>query len=256
MVQLIVPSLAHPIWCATHTSVLTVQFLRCKQTLLRADCYQDLQDAILDGDGDPSNVGLRIVLLSTYTGGPHYMHECEPDTMTYVRMYGHPDLFITTTTNPNWPEINNNLLPCQDPQDRPDIVACVFRLKVQKLVEMLKSEVIFGKAQACLYSIEWQKRGLPHCHLLLWLSADRMVTPDKIDDVICAEIPDPSVDPKLHQFVMSNMVHGRCVCINPNSPCMQDGRCSKNYPKQYIAEIRLGTNSYPLYRRRNPDDGG
>ena len=100
------------------------------------------------------------------------------------------------------------------------------------------------------------KRGLPHCHLLLWLSADHRITPDKIDDVICAEIPDPSVDPELHQIVMSNMVHGPCGCINPNSPCMQDGRCSKKYPKQYIVETQLGISSYPLYRRSIPDNGG
>ena len=131
------------------------------------------------------------------------MHKQQQDAMTYARKYGH---FITTTTNPNWPEIKDNLLPGQDPQDLPDIVARVFRLKVQKLLEMLKSEMVFGKAQAWLYSIEWQKRGLPHCHLLLWLTADHRITPDKIDDVICAETPDPSVDPELHQIVMSNMV--------------------------------------------------
>ena len=241
-------------YCKIETERL--QFLRREQTALRADCYQDLRDAILDGDGDPNNVGRRIILPSTFTGGPRYMHERQQDAMTYVRKYGHPDLFITTTTNPNWPEIKNSLLPGQDPQDRPDIVARVFRLKVQKLLEMLKSEMVFGKAQAWLYSIEWQKRGLPHCHLLLWLSADHRITPDKIDDVICAEIPDPSVDPELHQIVMSNMVHGPCGCINPNSPCMQDGRCSKKYPKQYIAETQLGADSYPLYRRSSPDNGG
>ena len=132
----------------------------------------------------------------------------------------------------------------------------VFRLKVQKLLEMLKSEMVFGKPQVWLYSIEWQKRGLPHCHLLLWLSADHRIIPDKIYDIICAEIPDPSVDPELHQIVMSNMVHGPCGCINPNSPCMQDGWCSKKYPKHYMAETQLGTNSYPLYRRSSPDSGG
>ena len=46
------------------------------------------------------------------------MHECQQDVMTYVRMYGHPDLFITITTNPNWPEIKDNLLPGQDPQTK------------------------------------------------------------------------------------------------------------------------------------------
>ena len=82
---------------------------------------------------------------------------------------------------------------------------------------MLKFEMIFGKAQAWLYSIEWQMCGLPHCHLL-WLSADHRITPDKIDDVIYAETPDPSVDPELHQIVISNMVHGPCGCINSNFP--------------------------------------
>ena len=135
--------------------------------------------------------------------------------MTYVRKYGHPDLFITTTTNPNWPEIKDNLLSGQDPQDRPDIVAHVFKLKAQKLLEMLKS-MVFGKPQAWLYSIEWQKRGLPYCHLLLWLIAEHRITPNKIDDVICTEIPDPAVDPELYQIVTLNMVHGPCGSINPS----------------------------------------
>ena len=122
-----------------------LQFLRREQTALRADCYQDLRDAILDGDGDPRNVGRRISLPSTFMGGPRYIHEHQQNAMSCVRKYGHPDLFIATTTNPNWPEIKDGLLPGQDPHDRPDIVAHVFRLKIQKLLEMLKSEMVFRK---------------------------------------------------------------------------------------------------------------
>ena len=85
------------------------------------------------------------------------MHERQQDAMSYIRKYGHPDLFITTTTNSNWPEIKESLLPGQDSHDRPDIVIRVFRLKVQKLLEMLKLDMVFGKPQAWLYSIEWQK---------------------------------------------------------------------------------------------------
>ena len=69
--------------------------------------------------------------------------------------------------NPNWLEIKNSLLPGQDPQGLPDIVARVFRLKVQKLLEMFKSEMVFDKPQAWLYSIEWQKHGLPHCQFIV-----------------------------------------------------------------------------------------
>ena len=39
-------------------------------------------------------------------------------TMSYIKKYGHPSLFIaTTTTNPNWPEIKDNLL-MQEPGDQ------------------------------------------------------------------------------------------------------------------------------------------
>ena len=150
----------------------------------------------------------------------------------------------------------DNLLPGQNPADRPDIVARVFRLKVMKLVEMLKCEMVFSKVQAWLYSIEWQKRGLPHCHLLIWLIAEHRITPDKIDDVISAEIPDYNDDPELYQIVISNMVHGPCGSFSTLSPCMKDGNCIKNYPKQFRSETLLDTNRYPQYRRRSPDSGG
>ena len=37
---------------------------------------------------------------------------------------------------------------------------------------------------------------------------------------------------------------------------MHDGYCNKKYPKQYISESQLGTDSYPLYRRSSRDNGG
>ena len=55
-------------YCKIETERL--QFLRREQTALRADYYQDLRDAILYRDGDPNNVGHRIILPSTFTGGP------------------------------------------------------------------------------------------------------------------------------------------------------------------------------------------
>jgi len=93
------------------------------------------------------------------------------------------------------------------------------------------------------------------CHILICCYGLFQITPDKIDDVIHAEIPDPTVDPELHQIVISNMVHGPCGRINPDSPCMEDGHCSKSYPKQFNTDTQLGMDSYPLYRKRSPEDG-
>ena len=57
-------------------------------------------------------------------------HERQQDAMTYVRKFGSPNLFITMTCNPNWLEIQNNLLIGQKPKDCPDLVAGVFHLKL------------------------------------------------------------------------------------------------------------------------------
>ncbi|XP_072395207.1 uncharacterized protein [Diabrotica undecimpunctata] len=105
-----------------------------------------------------------------------------------------------------------------------------------------------------MYSIEWQKRGLPHAHILIWLV--ERIQPDQIDDIICAEIPKHEVDPDLHDVVTTNMIHGPCGAINPQSPCMVDGKCSKRYPRKLTAETVTGNDGYPLYRRRSPDDDG
>ena len=49
---------------------------------------------------------------------------------------------------------------------------------------------LLGKVDAFLWTIEFQKRGLPHCHLLLILADhDRLITPAFVDNVISAEIP-------------------------------------------------------------------
>jgi hypothetical protein len=83
-----------------------------------------------------------------------------------------------------------------------------------------------------LYTVEFQKRGLPHGHIIFWVSTDTSEpTPELIDSFISAEIPDLVVDPHGYALVSKHMVHGPCGIYNPNSPCMKDGRYSKNYPK-------------------------
>ena len=104
--------------------------IRREQKHLRADSYQHLKDSLFRDDGDPTYVGRRVILPSTFTGGPRYMHEQQMDVMTYVRKFGRPDLFIMMTMNPKWDKITANLLPGQGAHDWPDLIACVFHLKL------------------------------------------------------------------------------------------------------------------------------
>lgn len=105
-----------------------------------------------------------------------------------------------------------------------------------------------------MYTIEWQKRGLPHMHLLLWLRSK--IRPAQIDSIVCAEIPDKQADPKLFNIITSHMIHGPFCTSKPNAPCNKQGKCLKRYPRQFIQETVTGEDSYPLYRRRAPENGG
>ena len=98
------------------------------------------------------------------------MHKLYQDGMAIVRAAGKPDLFITVTCNPNWPEIKEALLPEQIAQDRPDLISHIFNMKLKAILNDILKEKIFGKVLAYLYTIEFQKRGLPHAHILIILA--------------------------------------------------------------------------------------
>ena len=104
-------------------------YIRLNQRSLRADNYIHLRDSVADGAA-ASDLGQAVILPSSFTGGPRYMHEKTQDAMTYVRHYGRPDLFITFTCNPSWVELMQELLPNQAARDRHDLVARVSRLKL------------------------------------------------------------------------------------------------------------------------------
>ena len=50
--------------------------------------------------------------------------------MSIVRKHVKPDLFVSFTCNPKWKEITKALLPNQTADQRPDIIARVFKLIV------------------------------------------------------------------------------------------------------------------------------
>lgn len=53
--------------------------------------------------------------------------------------------------------------------DRPDLVARVFDMELKERLKDITLKNIFGKIIAFVYTIELQKRGLPHAHILLIL---------------------------------------------------------------------------------------
>ena len=239
-------------WAKVETGRLN--FLRYHQKDLRADLYRGLQDAVHSGDAD--RAGHRVILPATFTGGPRFMAKHYQDAMAIVRKFGKPTFFITFTCNAQWSEIVSELQQNQTASDRPDLTARVFKLKQHQLLADIKNGVL-GPLLAHVCTIEFQKRGLPHCHFLFIMQGDQHTWQD-VDNVICAEIPDPN-NPNtktLHEYVMKFMIHGPCGKDNPQSPCMSKGECSKMYPRDFNVQTRIGDDSYPRYRRRPPEQNG
>jgi len=81
---------------------------------------------------------------------------------------------------------------------RPDLCARVFNIKRKALMDDLRNGEVLGKVVAYLFLIEFQKRGLPHAHILIHFAPeDKPCTPADIDSIISAQLPDPESQPRL-----------------------------------------------------------
>ncbi|XP_016192896.1 uncharacterized protein LOC107633811 [Arachis ipaensis] len=193
-------------------------YIRLDQDKFRCEMYKEISEAVLMGETTPSSRDKRIILLSSFTRESRYMIQNYQDAMTICRVVGYPDLFLTFTCNPKWPELEDFLKNMDlNAEDRPDM-----------------------------------KRGLPHAHILVFLYRDdKYPTADDIDQTISAEIPDKDRDPLYYEAVEKHMMHGPCGNIRKYSPCMENGKCVRHFPKKFVNNTTIDKDGYPVYKRRD-----
>jgi len=130
-----------------------LSFIRNNQSKLRVDKYSKLCQPSNDSYTEASQKGKRFVLPSSFVGGRRFMDQLYFDGMAICGHVGFPDLFVTFTCNPKWPEISRILNPLKlTPSDRPDIIARVFRIKFDQLLSYLTKKNILGRVITCLYT--------------------------------------------------------------------------------------------------------
>jgi hypothetical protein len=186
-----------------------LDYIRFNQKKIMSELYKNVEQRMKKQSADTGlPLGKKIILPSSITGSPRWEAEQFQDAMTMLMEIGRPDIFITMTCNPAWSEIVENLFPHQVTSDRPDLVARVFDLKKDALVEQVKGG-LFGEMDAFVYVIEWQHRGLPHCHMLVTLSKKaKLLTASDVDKMISAQLPDPEEYPNLFEIVVKHNLHG------------------------------------------------
>ncbi|KAL7142072.1 hypothetical protein ABFS83_08G098100 [Erythranthe nasuta] len=229
-----------------------LKFIRFNQDKLKVNMYKGIEESILKGDTDARSISTKVILPGSFTQGPRYMFNNLVDALQICNWIEFPSLFITISCNPQWPEIQRALSGTNlRPEDRPDILTRVFKMKLDSLMLDLKKGKIFGRIRAYVCTIEFQKHGLPHAHILIWLhNEDKPKTPKDIDKIICAEILDKVTDRKMYDLVEKYMIHGSCGLANQNSPCMKDGICTKQFPKSFVNRTEADADGYPVYKIR------
>lgn len=115
------------------------------QTTLRNELYSHICDYLKAGAGDSSNIGKSFILPAGFVGSKRYMQQNFQDALAVCRHIGHPDLFLTMTCNSMWDEIQQmmKLIHGGTPQNNPDIIARVFRLKLNQLLDDIKKKSFF-----------------------------------------------------------------------------------------------------------------
>ena len=238
-------------WATTEQSRL--KWVKDNQKKIRAETYQGLTDAVAaDPTTNGGDLGQRLILPSSFTGSSRNMIQHCQDALAINRYFHGADFFLTMTADPNWQEIKENLLPGQSVADRPDLAVRAFHAKVEEIKADLFKHGYLGQTVAHVYTIEFQKRGLPHMHMIIFLHPDsKLHTPEDIDTLLSAEFPDEEEEPELFELVKKYMVHTPCGPNNPTAPCMKDGKCSKGFPKPFRGDTSINEDSYANLRRRN-----
>jgi len=105
----------------------------------------------------------------------------------------------------------------------------VFKIKLKELINDIHKKHILGRTIARIYVIEFQKRGLPHAHILNFFAKDckpHMV--EDVDHMISAELPNLETNRLANETVAKCMMHGPCGVAFPNALCKEESKCKKN----------------------------
>jgi len=244
---------------------------------IEAEPEREGEEGATDENND--NPGEKSFLSQSMHGSRRHLRSLAKNALALVSEFGRPNLFITLTCNPNWPEILEQLLPGQTAFDRGDVVCQVFYRKLQAVLKNIRAGNYFKinstghesyKIHFEVRVIEYQRRGLPHVHLVLKFEdhaslpryEDKPALAKWIDNHITAVYPTTIFDEEpleadevyeqdleYAEMVKNHMLH-KCF-PEANGGCKNDKNiCSKGFDRNVVSdETTFDQKGFPQYKR-------
>uniref|UniRef100_A0A669AV05 ATP-dependent DNA helicase n=1 Tax=Oreochromis niloticus TaxID=8128 RepID=A0A669AV05_ORENI len=196
-----------------------------------------------------------VRFMQPLRGTPAYWQKTTRDLFSMVRQIGTPQFFVTfSAAEMRWPEVIQAIKRQQG--EEVDFEALDWSEKCEilrsnpvttmrmfdKRVEALFRDLLFSPAQPLgeiidyFYRVEFQHRGSPHIHMLLWIREkvevdvdDDQTVCDFVDRYISAQLPDPEKQPELHKKVAELQKHSK----NHTKTCFKsvNSGCRFGFPK-------------------------
>lgn len=202
---------------------------------------------VLSESNEDTQIGKK--LPKSFHGHPAKMKASTIDALAVVARKGKPTAMITITCNGNWEAIRQTYSRGKRLTTGQTFV--VFKIKVAELLKDLRSDKLFGPVTYEMSVVEWQKRGMPHMHLIVPFEGPSPDQTGEMDDWCWAEVPRADLNNgKSREQVLNLMVHRQYGAHNVSSPCMQDDRtrpgvkvCGKRYPQPWRSSGTVNSNT-------------
>ena len=212
---------------------------------------------------DEHLVANLCTMLQSVRGTKQYWFIRQSEFRCMICEWGSPTLFLTfSCAEYESPDITEYLRRVNDVSPSYDIgklctvdpisVSRKFSLKFHAFFHtiVVKGEVL-GKVEHFYWKKEYQARGAPHYHVLLWIGDAPVIgrdDPEKvlawIQERVTCHIPDKESDPELHRLVTRYQTHKCSAYCKRRQKCASNTfvtRCRFGFPRQVCENAKLNS---------------
>jgi len=201
---------------------------------------------------DPNLEARLVTMFSKFRGLHEYWMHQKSNLNAMISKFGPATFFLTLgPAEYSWNDMKKYLLHVNgsDFEEKRQAWMCVndpvsvavhSRRRFENFLNevLLKSNSVLGTIEHYYARVEYQLRGAPHIHMLIWVEEapvlgenDESEIASFIDKYVTCAIPDKLIDPELHELVLKFQFHKctkRCLKRSKESKSF---RCRFGYPR-------------------------